>query len=103
MEETEKGRVVIYGSSDDLIEVEGKVPGCDEYNGERATFVLIGQHDDQSTVRVRYAENGCWAIEVAPLDEDIALIPCVIEMSGRGYSACATFKDVKSIVKASDA
>jgi len=28
--------VTIYGASDDLIEVEGDVPGCDEYNQESA-------------------------------------------------------------------
>lgn len=36
------GTVTLYGASDDLIEVEGDVSGCDEYNADDEHFVLIG-------------------------------------------------------------
>lgn len=35
-------QIVIYGASDDLIEVDGDVPGCDEYNEESARLLVRG-------------------------------------------------------------
>lgn len=89
-------RVEIYGASDDLIEVEGTVPGCDEYPCAEAVFVLIGPAG-QARVGVRYGSNGCWAIEVGPLGEDVPMLACAIE--GRGYSARAVFDGVTTVVK----
>jgi hypothetical protein len=66
------GLVTIYGSSDDLIEIEGEAEGCDEYNAEKGVFLLHG--DDRHTrVTVEYDENGCWQIGVAPADEGILM------------------------------
>lgn len=56
--------LTIYGASDDLIEVEGDLEGCDEYNGEEAVFAIAGLK-----VTVEYADAGVWAIKVAQLDE----------------------------------
>lgn len=53
-----------YGASDDLIEVEGDLVGCDEYNAESAAFEVAG-------VRVRVIFGGCWMIGVEPIDEEV--------------------------------
>lgn len=90
--------VVIYGASDDLIEVEGSVVGCDEYDGEHASFVLIGLAGEQARVNVRY--GAYWAIEVTPVDEDVPMLPCAIEGMPNGYSPRAVFSGVASVVKA---
>lgn len=59
-----------YGSSDDLIEVEGDVPGADEYNGEIALFGVAGLF-----VRVWYGGfSGCWGIAVEQVDEDTPVL-----------------------------
>lgn len=98
-EETGMDRtVVIYGSSDDLIEVDGKVPGCDEYNGERASFVVTGGTGQQTRVDVRYDENGCWAIELAPVDDEIPMLGATIDVAPMGYSARATFENVRNVI-----
>lgn len=61
-------RIRIYGGSDDLIEVEGNAKGCNEYDGEKATFHIAGL-----IVTVSYSNenNGCWGIQVTQIDEDL--------------------------------
>lgn len=58
-----------YGASDDLIEVEGDVPGADEYNGERAEFLIAGL-----VVTVTYEPSGCWQIAVCMEDEGVPVL-----------------------------
>lgn len=58
--------VSFYGASDDLIEVEGTIPGCDEYNSEREVFVLAGLR-----ICVEYGARGCWGIAVEQIDEEV--------------------------------
>lgn len=63
----------IYGSSDDLIEFEGR-NGCsiyDEYNGADETFLIASNDGRQARVRVHFEDDGVWSISVAPVDEDI--------------------------------
>lgn len=57
-----------YGASDDLIEVEGDVPGADEYPGEATSFTVAGLQ-----VGVRYFTNGVWGIILAQVDEDVPI------------------------------
>jgi hypothetical protein len=57
-------KITFYGSSDDLIEVEGDAPGCDEYSGEKAIFVVSGLR-----VTVEYLPAGVWGIAVAQVAE----------------------------------
>jgi hypothetical protein len=64
--EEERFSVAFYGASDDLIEVEGKLPGCDEYDSDDEIFEICGLR-----VRVTYENNGCWAIGVKQISEDI--------------------------------
>lgn len=90
--------VTIYGASDDLIEVEGPVPGCDEYNDEFARFRLIG--DGKTTVvEVQYVESGVWEIRVRPLAEDVLMHEVAISQSERGYSALAIVAGVEQVVR----
>jgi hypothetical protein len=94
------GAVVIYGASDNLIEIKGQVRGCDEYNAEDAQFVLTGAHEDglaQTRLRVVYLPKGVWAISVAPVSEDVPMLPVFI--SQERYSAKATIAGVGSIVR----
>jgi hypothetical protein len=96
----EPGAVVIYGASDDLIEVEGQVRGCGEYAADDAQFVLTGAHDDglaQTRLRVGYLPEGVWAISVAPVSEDVPMLPVFINR--KRYSAKATVAGVASIVR----
>lgn len=94
----QSGAVVIYGASDDLIEIEGQVPGCDEYGAEDdgAQFVLIGDNA-QTRLRITYMPGGVWGITVSQIDEDMAMLPMFI--NSEGYSAKATVQGVRSIVR----
>lgn len=88
-------RVVLYGASDDLIEVEGKANGCGEYNAEDEHFVLIGA-EEKVRVRVWYTDRGVWAVAAAPVDEGVPMLPVLI--TGVGYSARATVEGVGLVV-----
>jgi hypothetical protein len=65
-QEQEMKRIAFYGASDDLVEVVGDVPGCDEYNAELAAFVVAGLR-----VVVSYGARGTWGIKVAQIDESV--------------------------------
>lgn len=57
--------VVIYGHSDDCVEVEGSVPGCDEYGAYLADdrhVVLLPSCD---VIRIRYGvgDRPVWSID----------------------------------------
>jgi hypothetical protein len=88
--------VTIYGASDDLIEVEGDAPGCDEYNGDDEHFVLVGE---EGKVRVRcwYTKRGVWAIAAAPVEEDARTLSVTIH--GTGYTAHATVENVDLVIR----
>lgn len=88
--------VTIYGSSDDLIEIEGTEPGCDEYNADDAHFVLIGP-EGQVRIRVWYGKRGVWIIAAAPVEEDAPMLPLTIQ--GLGYSAVAIVAGVDSVIR----
>jgi len=66
--------VKFYGASDDLIEVEGDVPGCDEYNGEHGVFTVGGL-----VIAIDY--TGIWAIRVAQVDEDVPVTASDLRLS----------------------
>lgn len=53
--------VTIYGTSDDLVEIEGSVPGCDEYNVHRGTIVFEPTGDRFS---ICYSERGTWDLKL---------------------------------------
>ena len=99
----EPGSIVIYGASDDLIEVEclaGPVPGCDEYDTADGQFVLTGPDPDglaQTRLRVSYLAEGVWAISVAPVSEHMPMLPVFI--TKERHSAKATVSGVGSVVR----
>jgi hypothetical protein len=78
------------GTSDDLIEVEGNVPGCDEYNHEWATFHVAGLR-----VRVSYEEDGVWSVWAAQISEDVPVTATNVDLRAVGYSMVLTM-DVPS-------
>ena len=98
--------VTVYGASDDLIEIDGEAPGCDEYPGESAVFVLHGD-GARTWVEVSYESPGVWAIKVAPVDEDVPMIPAQVQQGPRetgtpgsdpaAYSAVAIFAGVERV------
>lgn len=84
--------VIIYGASDDLIEVEGDAPGCDEYNSDAATFVLVGEHGFAARVNVMFAADGTWEIGVGKVDQATPLLP--IRLDSADYTVRATVENV---------
>lgn len=94
--------VTFYGSSDDLIEVEGYAPGCNEYDGESASFLVVGRDGRQSHVSMAYVNPGVWQVTVGPVDEGIPLVPARIYSGGDAYSAytaVAVLADVISVAR----
>lgn len=80
----------IYGASDDLVEVDGPMPACDEY-GDGVT-VVVGEHDKtRLVVFVDFTQDG-WKFSIhldgAELDDDSAVLPWPINLtvSDQGYS-----------------
>lgn len=52
--------IVISGASDDLVEVVGEVPGCNEYSAyDNPLFVELSTGD---VFRVEYTELGVWEV-----------------------------------------
>jgi hypothetical protein len=86
---------VFYGSSDDLVEVDGTAPGCEEYNTEDATFVVMC--GEQGAVHLRVQYDDVWSITVAPLDEDTPM-PAVA-MDADRYTARARVEGVVRVVR----
>lgn len=67
--------VKIYGASDDLVEVEGQLRGCDEFNAfgdtEHIGNIQIATAKDAPGYTVAAVYTGCWSFAVAPIDEDM--------------------------------
>jgi hypothetical protein len=67
---TETTKVTIYGASDDLVEVEGSIEGCDEYNayGEWLGELYNPVGDGESLIiRAEFGKRGVrndWTISV---------------------------------------
>jgi hypothetical protein len=80
--------IAFYGESDDLIEVEGFVPGCDEYNAEIAIFAVAGLR-----VTVSYRARGTWGIKVAQIDESVPVTATDLRLSP--HSAYSMRLDMK--------
>lgn len=62
-------KIAFYGASDDLVEVEGEIPGCDEYPATEASFTVAGL-----MVKVSLGEDGCWGIKVIQINEDVPVL-----------------------------
>jgi hypothetical protein len=96
--------VSFYGASDDLIEVEGDCPGCDEYNAERGVFVATGP-DGGVRIALEYGgfdddKGPTWEVAVAMLDEDHPMLP--VAVTGSGYTCRAVVSGATLVVRASD-
>lgn len=89
--------VYVYGASDDLVEVEGNCPGCDEYSGDDVYLRLIGK-GNSTILRVSYESRGVWAIEVAPVAENLPMHEVRIVPSERSYSPLAAVVGVEQVV-----
>lgn len=99
-ERTNTGAVYIYGTSDDLIEIEGSCPGCDEYSAfgaDRESFLFIGP-TGKTRVQVSYVTPGVWSIAVAPVGEDVPMLPVSFQPIRQGHSARALVQGVEMVV-----
>lgn len=82
--------VTFYGVSDDLLEIEGDIKGCDEYgaynadDGEVNTCVRITHEHGRINVYAIY--DGCWSFAPALVDEDEELPGWPIRFRAEGYS-----------------
>lgn len=92
--------VQFYGASDDLIEVEGDAPGCDEYNTEKAVFLVVAENGAKAYVGLRYAMGGVWAAEVVQVDEDVPLPS--MRVDSEKYSARVTIEGVELVARVAD-
>jgi hypothetical protein len=74
--EQEMKPIAFYGASDDLIEVEGSFPGCDEYNAEDGLFQIAGL-----LVSMAYGERGCWVIGTSKISENVPVLATNLRLS----------------------
>lgn len=63
-------KLIFYGASDDLAEVEGDHDGEYYIIGGRGTFRLEGHGATGVRVHLVYEDSGCWSVGVSPLGED---------------------------------
>lgn len=63
--------ISFWGSSDDLIEVDGDLSGCDEYMlTDFSTWIGVIEHyDSGDKIKVYAYYDGCWAFGVGIYDE----------------------------------
>lgn len=74
--------VTFYGASDDLVEVDGDVPGCDEYCAPAAAFEVAGLR-----VGVEYHEaSGTWEIGVGLISENTEVVAQDVRLDSDGYT-----------------
>ena len=78
--------VTMYGSSDDLVEVEGIIGG-DEFNGEEVRLSVGGV----LAVDFEYAliPGSCWGVTITQIDEDLPIPDdwkVTISQNSNGYS-----------------
>jgi len=72
--------VTIYGASDDLVEIEGDIEGCDEYSADGFWVGVIEAPDGgTANVYVDYRHNGCWTVSLGQYEEDYGMPPWPIE------------------------
>jgi hypothetical protein len=66
--------ITIYGASDDLVEVEGKIEGADEYStGGHWSGVIEAPDGATAIVYVDYRDNGTWTTTIGQYEEDYPL------------------------------
>ena len=64
-------RITFWGASDDLVEIEGDVPGCDEYAcyAETLVFQIRGGGCRMNVVCIYGVSGGTWCFAPALVDE----------------------------------
>jgi len=88
-------KITFYGSSDDLIEIEG-APGADEYYADtdreepEGRFIVGGK----ILVMALYDKNGCWSFSLGQLHEDVPFPdwPISFRQHENGYSVELTIE-----------
>lgn len=83
--------VLFWGSSDDLIEVEGEVPGCDEYYAIESRpheFLIEAPDGTAMLVTGFFGAEGSWSFAPGLLNEDhpYPSWPVVVRPASNGYS-----------------
>ena len=82
--------ILIYGHSDDCLEVEGNFRGDSEYNSFLKPISVVVHDFTFETSVIVTAEYGkrsaVWSISVEPIDEDKPMPNISIGMAKNGYS-----------------
>lgn len=81
-----KPPILLYGASDDLIEVEGAVREEWDYSdGENGDYIIFSTGD---VVRITFTPSGIWRITfvVRATDSPIEFVPCEGDGNGDDYS-----------------
>lgn len=86
----------MYGASDDLVEIEGKNPGCDEIGCFDHDVVVTVGDETTGGVRVAWHYGGEWTAEIGPLAEGVP-IPWPIRV--RGADARLRESDYSAVVE----
>jgi hypothetical protein len=88
--------ITMYGASDDLVEIEGKNPGCDEIGCFDSDVVVTVGDEASGGVRVVWHYSGEWSAEIAPLAEGVR-IPWPIRV--RSADASKRESDYSAVVE----
>ena len=86
--------ITFYGASDDLVEIEGNVAGCGEYDAyedNQASFAVTATEGSGQIqglrVHVRYERTACWSVGISPLEEGSELPDWNPRITFSGYTA----------------
>lgn len=97
--------ITISGASDDLIEIEGNAPGCDEYNvpDGHGSFVVTCEGGRAVRVVVTFGRGGVWAVSLAPIDDGFPMAHVHVDGGEDDRSAYVRIADVVNVVREADA
>jgi hypothetical protein len=89
---------VIYGASDDLIEVEGAHP--DEFNHLDNSPAVLSIDDGAILLRVDYGFNGIWTVEAMSGSDRVTIVPARGEDEPDDEHGCPGYSD-KAVIAGS--
>lgn len=87
-------RLIFYGASDDLLELDGDM--SDEFEAYNGAAVKLNSLCGEMLITAIYAPRciraPVWSIGIAPVDEDVPIPDWPITMGASGYSAILTIE-----------
>lgn len=89
--------ITIYGASDDLVEIEGDIPGADEYGCYKSSGLIHGRIELESKsfmarIWIYCIYDGCWHFSFGMAEEGDAYPQWPIKTEWDGYTAKHTIE-----------